>query len=201
MTRTVGTDPAAIGVDPSAGTAPAPANVPTWQQIAEDYGKFLFTVAFRLTNDRHDAEDLVQETLLRVRTGLASYVPGSLEGWLARIVTNLFIDQARRRQRRPVQLLAEPDLGHHLPDAPAAEEAWAGSVLPGDLQDALTALPLDYRVAVVLCDVAGRSYQEIADTLDLPIGTVRSRIHRGRQALRDRLVTAAAAEGRRADRA
>ncbi len=161
-------------------------NVPTWEEVARDHGRFLYTVAFRLTGNDDDAQDLVQEVLLRVRKGLATYRPGSLEGWLSRITTNTFLDDVRRRRRRPVDPLPEnPDWV--LPPAEAADEALAGAALPDDVQSALRRLPPDYRAAVVLCDVVGLPYQEIAGALDVPVGTVRSRIHRGRAMLREAL--------------
>src|SRR5438094_396332 len=80
---------------------------PTWEEIAREYGRFLYTVAYRLTGNRDDAEDLVQEVLLRVRRGLDTYRPGSMEGWLSRIATNAFLDEVRRRKRRPVELLPD----------------------------------------------------------------------------------------------
>src|SRR6266487_1420885 len=82
-------------------------SVPTWEEVARRYGRFLYTVAYRLTGDEDDARDLVQETLLRVRTGLRTYKPGSMEGWLSRITTNVFLDEMRRRKRRPLELLPE----------------------------------------------------------------------------------------------
>jgi RNA polymerase sigma-70 factor (ECF subfamily) len=128
----------------------------------------------------------VQEVLLRVRRGLETYQPGSLEGWLSRIATNAFLDEVRRRKRRPVDLLPE-DPDWVLPPTAAADEALAAEVLPDDVQDALHRLPEDFRAAVVLCDVVGLPYQEIGDALGVPVGTVRSRIHRGRAMLREAL--------------
>src|SRR5438445_12459887 len=134
--------------------------VPSWEEIARDYGRFLYTVAYRLTGNRDDAEDLVQEVLLRVRRGLETYQPGSMEGWLSRIATNAFLDDVRRRRRRPVDLLPdEPD--RVLPPSAAADEALAAEALPEDVQDALDRLPQDFRAAVVLCDVAGLPYQDM----------------------------------------
>ena len=160
--------------------------IPTWEEVARDYGRFLYTVAYRLTGNSDDAQDLVQEVLLKVRKGLETYRPGSLEGWLSRITTNTFLDETRRRRRRPVDLLPdEPD--RVLPAGPAADVALAAEVLPDDIQQALVRLPEEYRVAVVLCDVVGLSYQEIGESLDVPVGTVRSRIHRGRALLRKAL--------------
>ena len=161
--------------------------VPTWEEVARDHGQFLFTVAYRLTGNVDDARDLVQEALLRVRRGLATYEPGSLEGWLARIVTNVFLDDMRRKKRRPVQALpAEPDLV--VPPAVAADVAADAAGLSTEIQAAIAALPEEFRVPVVLCDVADQSYEDIARMLDVPIGTVRSRLHRGRKLLRGELV-------------
>jgi RNA polymerase sigma-70 factor, ECF subfamily len=122
--------------------------------------------------------------LLRVRRGLETYRPGSMEGWLSRITTNVFLDEVRRRKRRPAGALPD-DPERVLPPAPTPEEALAAASLPDHVQAALLRLPDDYRVAVVMCDVAGLSYAEIGDALDVPLGTVRSRIHRGRALLRE----------------
>ena len=158
--------------------------VPTWEEVARDHGRFLYMLAFRLTGNNDDAQDLVQEVLLRVRKGLETYRPGSLEGWLSRITTNTFLDEVRRRRRRPVDLFPD-DPDRVVPPSDAADVALAAEALPDDVQSALRRLPPDYRAAVVLCDVVGLSYQEIADALDAPVGTVRSRIHRGRSQLRE----------------
>jgi RNA polymerase sigma-70 factor (ECF subfamily) len=169
--------------DPSAGDDD---RVPTWEEVARDHGRFLYTVAYRLTGNHDDAQDLVQEVLLRVRRGLATFTPGSLEGWLSRITTNAFLDEVRRRRRRPLEVvpdLPEPLVG--VDDDPDA--ALAARRLPDDIQDALRSLPPDFRAAIVLCDVVGMDYAEIASTLDIPPGTVRSRIHRGRALLRKEL--------------
>jgi RNA polymerase sigma-70 factor, ECF subfamily len=159
---------------------------PTWEEIARDYGRFLYTVAFRLTGNTDEAEDLVQDVLLRVRRGLATYQPGSMEGWLSRITTNAFLDDVRRRRRRPVDAMPD-DPERVLAGAPGADEALEHSKLPDDVQQALRELPDDFRAAVVLCDVVGFSYDEIAESLSVPIGTVRSRIHRGRSMLKEKL--------------
>jgi RNA polymerase sigma-70 factor (ECF subfamily) len=160
--------------------------VPTWEEIAHDYGRFLYTVCYRLTGNDHEAQDLVQEVLLRVRRGLASYQPGSMEGWLSRIATNAFLDDVRRQKRRPVVALPD-DPERVLEGAPSADEALDNASLPDHVQQALRELPDDYRAAVVLCDVVGFSYQEIAESLGVPVGTVRSRIHRGRSLLKEAL--------------
>jgi RNA polymerase sigma-70 factor (ECF subfamily) len=155
--------------------------VPTWEAVARSHGRFLYNVAYRLTGNDDDAYDLVQEALLRVRKGLETYQPGSMEAWLSRIVTNVFLDEVRRKRRRPVEALPD-DPERLLPSSPGADEATES--LPDDVQLALRRLPEDFRTAVVLCDVVGLSYEEIADALSVPVGTVRSRIHRGRRLLR-----------------
>jgi RNA polymerase sigma-70 factor, ECF subfamily len=158
--------------------------VPTWEEVAREHGRFLYNVAYRLAGNDEDAQDLVQEALLRVRKGLERYEPGSLEGWLARIVTNVFLDEMRRRKRRPTDALPD-DPDRVLPPAPAADEAQTG--LSDEIQQALERLPEEFRVPVVLCDVSDLSYEQIADATGVPIGTVRSRIHRGRRMLRTTL--------------
>ncbi len=163
--------------------------VPTWEEVARTHGRFLYTVAYRLTGKDDDARDLVQEVLLRLHRGLATYRPGSLEGWLSRITTNVFLDGVRRRQRRPTDLLPEePERAERvLPATKPAEESFHDATLSADIQRALDELPVEFRAAVVLCDVAGLPYQEIATSLGVPVGTVRSRIHRGRALLRESL--------------
>jgi RNA polymerase sigma-70 factor (ECF subfamily) len=144
----------------------------------------MYSVAYRLAGNQSDAEDVVQEALLRVKRGLETYTPGSLQGWLARIVTNVFLDETRRRKRRPqTHLPDDPD--RVLIGAPAADEALAMESLPDHLQTAIASLPEEFRTAVVLCDVAGLSYAEIAEQSGVPVGTVRSRVHRGRLRLRE----------------
>ena len=158
--------------------------IPTWEEVAREHGSFLYRVAYRLAGNHDDAQDLVQEALLRVRKGLERYEPGSLEGWLARIVTNVFLDDVRRRKRRPADAFPD-DPDRVLPESPSAEAS--SSALSQEIQEALAALPTEFRVPVVLCDVADQSYEQIAAALDVPLGTVRSRIHRGRRLLRDAL--------------
>ena len=108
--------------------------VPTWEEVARDHGRFLYNVAYRLAGNDDDAQDLVQEALIRVRRGLERYEPGSLEGWLARIVTNVFLDEVRRRKRRPADALPD-DPDRVLPPTPAADEIPTG--LSDEVQRAL----------------------------------------------------------------
>jgi RNA polymerase sigma-70 factor (ECF subfamily) len=160
--------------------------VPTWEAIAREHGRFLYNVAYRLTGNRDDAEDLVQEVLIRVRKGLSTYKPGSMEGWLTRITTNAFLDDVRRRKRRPVDHLPD-DPGGVLPPAKGADAVHEEENLSAGVQQALRRLAPEFRSAVVMCDVVGMSYEEIAAALAVPVGTVRSRIHRGRMQLREAL--------------
>ena len=161
-------------------------HVPTWEEVARDHSGFMYTVAYRLCGRREEAEDIVQAALVRVERGLETYQPGNLRGWLSRITTNVFLDEARRKSRRPVQALPD-DPERVLEGAPDAEAALAAQELPAYIQEAIGTLPYDFRAALVLCDVVGMSYPEISEALDVPVGTVRSRIHRGRSALRDLL--------------
>ncbi len=156
---------------------------PTWEDIARDHGRFLYTVAYRLTGNHDDTQDLVQDVLLRVERGLVNYQPGNLNGWLSRITTNAFLDNVRKKKRRPEEALPdEPD--RVLIGAPGADESLDMTMLPQHVQDALLTLPDDYRAAVVMCDVVGLTYDEISEQLGVPVGTVRSRIHRGRSRLK-----------------
>jgi RNA polymerase sigma factor (sigma-70 family) len=181
--------PASLDVTSPATTppsSPSAPGVPTWEQIAREYGRFIYTVAYRLAGSHDDAQDLVQEVLVRVQRGLATYQPGSMEGWLSRITTNAFLDDVRRRRRRPAELLPD-ELDRLHVDARSVDEALALETLPDHVQEALRNLPDEFRIAVVMCDVVGQPYQEIADDLGVPVGTVRSRIHRGRSLLREAL--------------
>ncbi|NHC45728.1 RNA polymerase sigma factor SigE [Motilibacter sp. K478] len=157
---------------------------PTWDEIVRTHSARVFRLALRLTGDRHDAEDLTQEVFVRVFRSLSSYSPGTFEGWLHRITTNLFLDLVRRKQRIRFDALPE-DAGDRLASRePSPEHLLVDSGLDPDVEAALSALPPDFRAAVVLCDIEGLSYEEIAATLGVKLGTVRSRIHRGRALLR-----------------
>jgi RNA polymerase sigma factor (sigma-70 family) len=159
-------------------------NLPTWEDIVRTHSARVYRLAYRLTGNPHDAEDLTQEVFVRVFRSLSSYTPGTFEGWLHRITTNLFLDSARRKQRIRFEGLAD-DMAHRLPGSePTPAQAFDDAHLDGDVQAALKALPPEYRAAVVLCDIEGLSYEEIAATLGVKLGTVRSRIHRGRAQLR-----------------
>jgi RNA polymerase sigma-70 factor (ECF subfamily) len=173
----------ALGPEPAQPQLPQ-WELPSWEEIVRAHSARVYRLAYRLTGNQHDAEDLTQEVFVRVFRSLSSYTPGTFEGWLHRITTNLFLDGARRRQRIRFEGLGD-DVAQRLQGSELSPaQAWDERHFDGDIQAALRALPPDYRAAVVLCDIEGFSYEEIAATLGVKLGTVRSRIHRGRAQLR-----------------
>ncbi|MBX7432485.1 RNA polymerase sigma factor SigE [Mycobacterium sp. Y57] len=160
--------------------------MPSWDELVRQHADRVYRLAYRLSGNQHDAEDLTQETFIRVFRSVQNYQPGTFEGWLHRITTNLFLDMVRRRGRIRMEALPE-DYDRVPADEPNPEQIYHDSRLGPDLQAALDSLPPEFRAAVVLCDIEGLSYEEIGATLGVKLGTVRSRIHRGRQALRDHL--------------
>ncbi|WP_408898782.1 RNA polymerase sigma factor SigE [Nocardioides sp. R1-1] len=167
-----------------------------WGRIVEEHSDRVYRLALRLTGNRHDAEDLTQEVFVRVFRSLHTYTPGTFEGWLHRITTNLFLDQARRKQRIRFDALSDERAARLASASPAPDLAYADQTFEDDVAAALAALPPDFRAAVVLCDIEGLSYEEIAEILGAKLGTVRSRIHRGRALLRAALSHRAPAAGR-----
>ncbi|MCW2587701.1 MAG: polymerase sigma factor, sigma-70 family [Mycobacterium sp.] len=160
--------------------------MPSWDELVRQHADRVYRLAYRLSGSQHDAEDLTQETFIRVFRSVQNYQPGTFEGWLHRITTNLFLDMVRRRNRIRMEALPE-DYDRVPADEPNPEQIYHDSRLGPDLQAALDSLPPEFRAAVVLCDIEGLSYEEIGATLGVKLGTVRSRIHRGRAALRDYL--------------
>ena len=160
--------------------------MPSWDELVRQHADRVYRLAYRLSGNQHDAEDLTQETFIRVFRSVQNYQPGTFEGWLHRITTNLFLDMVRRRSRIRMEALPE-DYDRVPADEPNPEQIYHDSRLGPDLQAALDSLAPEFRAAVVLCDIEGLSYEEIGATLGVKLGTVRSRIHRGRQALRDYL--------------
>lgn len=160
---------------------------PTWEEIVSTHSARVYRLAYRLTGNQHDAEDLTQEVFVRVFRSLSTYSPGTFEGWLHRITTNLFLDMVRRKQRIRFDALAE-DAAERLPGRePSPQQVLNDAHFDADIQQALDTLAPEFRAAVVLCDIEGLSYEEIAATLGVKLGTVRSRIHRGRSQLRKAL--------------
>jgi RNA polymerase sigma-70 factor (ECF subfamily) len=163
----------------------------------------LYAAAVRMTRNQADAEDLLQETFLRAYRGFGGFEEGTnLKAWLFRILTNTYINTYRAKQRRPDEsdLQDVEDLylyrriggleGASL--GRSAEDEMMDLFTDGEIKDALEALPEQFRIAVLLADVEGFSYKEIAEILDIPIGTVMSRLHRGRKAMQKELYEYAA---------
>ncbi|MFI0357100.1 RNA polymerase sigma factor SigE [Actinomadura sp. 9N407] len=157
---------------------------PTWEEIVSEHSTRVFRLAYRLTGNRHDAEDLTQDVFVRVFRSLSSYTPGTFEGWLHRITTNLFLDRARRKQRIRFDSLGDDAADRLQGREPTPAQLYDDRHLDADIQKALDELAPEYRAAVVLCDIEGLTYEEIGATLGVKLGTVRSRIHRGRAQLR-----------------
>jgi RNA polymerase sigma-70 factor (ECF subfamily) len=169
---------------------------PSWEEVVTAHSARVYRLAYRLTGNPHDAEDLTQEVFVRVFRSLSSYTPGTFEGWLHRITTNLFLDQARRKAKIRFDALSD-DAETRIPSRVLTPDAqYLETMFDDDVETALRQLPPDFRAAVVLCDIEGLSYEEIADVLELKLGTVRSRIHRGRSMLRKALAHRAPSKGR-----
>jgi RNA polymerase sigma factor (sigma-70 family) len=177
MTTTVGNETAEAGVAPSALGHDCIRT--SWEDWVRTYFARVYRHAYRLTGNRHDAEDLAQEVFIRVFRYVSEPTPALLHV----ITTNLFIDRARAKHRIRWDRLADNDQKLASRDAPPAQIV-EDRVLESDVAAALKDLPPDFRVAVVLRDIEGLSYREIAATLGLKLGTVQSRIHRGRARLR-----------------
>jgi RNA polymerase sigma-70 factor, ECF subfamily len=165
---------------------------------AMEFMPSLYTAALRMTRNPADAEDLVQETYLKAYRGFEGFQEGTnLKAWLYRILTNTFINSYRAKKRRPAESdledVEELYLYHRLGGLEAvaagrsAEDQVLEQVTDAEVKEALESLPEQFRIAVLLGDVEGFTYKEIAEILDIPIGTVMSRLHRGRKALQKRL--------------
>ena len=166
----------------------------TFEELTSPYMAALYAAALRMTRNPSDAEDLVQETYLRAYRGFSGFREGTnLKAWLYRILTNTFINQYRAKKRRPDQVDLDDveDFyifrrlgGLEAADAERTAETEALESMPdAEVKQALESIPEQFRMAVILADIEGFSYKEIADILDVPIGTVMSRIHRGRRQL------------------
>src|SRR6478735_1641466 len=170
---------------------------------AMQYAPQLYSAALRMTRNRSDAEDLVQETYLRAYRSFHTFDTGTnLRAWLFRILTNTFINTYRAKQRRPV----ESDLGDvedlylykrisNIETSRSAEDTLFDLFTDDEVKQALEDLPENFRLPVLLADVEDFSYKEIAEILDIPIGTVMSRLHRGRKAMQKALVEFATERG------
>jgi RNA polymerase sigma-70 factor, ECF subfamily len=178
----------------------------TFADQAMEHMPSLYSAALRMTRNPADAEDLVQETYLRAYRGFGGFQEGTnLKAWLYRILTNTFINRYRAKKRRPEETDFDDVEDFYLyRRLGGLEQAQAGRSAEDELldlfpeaevKDAVESLPENFRMAVLLADVEGFSYKEIADILDIPIGTVMSRLHRGRKQLQKRLYDFAAERG------
>ncbi|MGO1948224.1 MAG: RNA polymerase sigma factor SigE [Mycobacteriaceae bacterium] len=161
-------------------------DMPSWADLVGEHADSVYRLAYRLSGDPQDAEDLTQDTFMRAFRSLKTYRPGTFSGWLHRITTNLFLDMVRHRATIRMEALPENyDRVEGTREGP--ERAFEMNNIDPALGRALDDLAPEFRVAVVLCDGLDLSYEEIADTLGLKMGTVRSRIHRARSQLRESL--------------
>jgi RNA polymerase sigma-70 factor (ECF subfamily) len=198
-------------------THPEPADAPTesaedralrFERDALPFLDQLYSAAMRMTRNPQDAEDLVQETFAKAYASFHQFKAGTnLKAWLYRILTNTFINSYRKKQREPLPSLSEDVEDWQLARAEShtstglkSAEMEALERLPdSDVKEALSKLPEDFRLAVYLADVEGFPYKEIAEIMDTPIGTVMSRLHRGRRQLRGMLSDYARERGMKVD--
>ena len=170
--------------------------IAAFEALVGRYAQRVYTMAYRMAGNDADAKDLAQEAFLRVFRAWRSIDPSAhLDSWLYRIVTNLFIDMLRRRPRVRMESLDAPvttrsggEIVREIADDRAGPEAdVVDQEMEADVQQALVALHPDLRAVVVLSDIEGYAYEEIAETLGIPLGTVKSRLHRARKTLHTRL--------------
>lgn len=159
----------------------------SFETLLRRHGAALYRSAYRLAGHESDAEDLLQDTVIEGLRAFRSFRPGShFDRWMRAIMSHTFIDRVRRKRRSPTTSL---DAAERLPAAPdiSPEEVLLRSEEQNAVREALVALPPEFRLAVVLVDIEGLAYEEAAALMHCPLGTVRSRLHRGRQLLRTRL--------------
>lgn len=162
----------------------------------------LYNFALRLTTDPNDAEDLVQDTIVKAYRFFSSYEKGTnAKAWMFRILKNSFINNYRKTSKKPSQVDYDEVSSYYesiraeRTETSDLESLMFREMMDDDLSNALTRLPEDFRTVVLLCDVEGYTYEEIANMLDVPIGTIRSRLHRGRNLLKTELLEYAKKRG------
>lgn len=170
--------------------------IAAYEDLLERYGRRIYQLAYRMAGNDADAKDLAQEACIRVYRALRRIDPtANLESWLYRIITNLYIDMLRRRPKVRIESLDAPlitakgdEVTREVADPVAdPEETVLSAELDADIQRALLALSSELRMVVVLSDIEGHSYEEISEMLRIPVGTVKSRLHRARRMLQERL--------------
>lgn len=183
----------------NSNTSPLARPKQEFDHLVQRYHKQAYNIAYRLTGNNADAEDLVQEAFLRAFRFFGHYrrdLP--FENWLYRIMSNLFVDELRRRPKAKIYSLDNPVGGGdmsgdnnaylEIPDSrESPERVVLHEELDEQIQKALATLPPDFRMTVILADIEGMSYEEISETMRCSLGTVRSRLHRGRKMLRSKL--------------
>ncbi|MDX2064532.1 MAG: sigma-70 family RNA polymerase sigma factor [Fimbriimonadaceae bacterium] len=169
----------------------------TFERQAEQVFPSVFGTALRLTRSRDEAEDLSQEAMVRAYEAFDRFDGNNFKAWLLRIVTNLYINRYRRHQRGPgmISLEEESTAEPVGSEAEIPERVLFDEALGAEIEEALASVPTDFRITVILSDIEGLSYQEVADATDVPVGTVRSRLARGRALLRKSLRQFAVREG------
>jgi RNA polymerase sigma-70 factor (ECF subfamily) len=179
-----------------------PAEVPgrfkEFDSLVRKYEKQAYNIAYRMTGNHADAEDLAQEAFVRAYRFFGRYRRDwPFDNWLYKIMTNLFVDNLRRKPKARLQSLDQPlefgdkgdDMFFEIPDARTnPERMMMDRELDGHIQQALNNLPPDFRMTVILSDIEGMSYEEVSEAMHCSLGTVRSRLHRGRKQLRDKIV-------------
>lgn len=166
-----------------------------FDELVNRHHKQLYNVAYRMTGNRADAEDLIQDTFVKAYRFFSYYKRNMpFDNWLYRIMSNMYVDRLRRRPKVHIRSIDEPirqeegEVAFDIPDTTDGPEALVLShELDAEMQSALNTLPRDFRLTVILSDIEGLSYEEVSEAMGCSIGTVRSRLHRGRKLLREKL--------------
>lgn len=173
-----------------------------FEREALPHTDLLYNYALRMTNNSADADDLLQETFLKAYRFWDKYEPGTnIRAWLFRIMKNSYINRYRKEIKEPATVDYDEvenfytSVKDRASESNDLQEILYGNLLDDDVSSAVADLPEDFRTVVILCDIEGLSYEEIAEFVDIPLGTVRSRLHRGRKLLREKLMSYARKRG------